>query len=102
LRPQPPERAAAASGSEWIAAILLALCVIGYIWTLQQQETAMLNLTGGVVLICVAVVMVWFASKPADGESHRFFKSAWIVGQLYVMTALVLFVMGSAAILANI
>ena len=61
----------------------------------------MLNLTGGVVLICVAVAMIWFASKPADGVSHRFFKSAWIVGQLYVMTVLVMIVMGSAAILAN-
>jgi len=52
-------------------------------------------------LICVALAMIWFASKPADGESHRFFKSAWIVGQLYVMTAMVLFVMGGAAIIAN-
>ena len=60
-----------------------------------------MNLTGGIVLICLAVAMLWFASKPADGESHRFFKSAWIVGQLYVMTAMVLLVMGSAAILAN-
>ena len=61
----------------------------------------MLNLTGGIVLICAAVAMIWFASKPADGESHRFFKSAWIVGQLYVMTAMVLFVFGGAAIIAN-
>jgi hypothetical protein len=64
-------------------------------------ETIMMNLTGGVALICVAVAMIWFAAKPADGESHRFFKSAWIVGQLYVMTAMVLFVMGGAAIIAN-
>ena len=62
----------------------------------------MMNLTGGIVLICLAAAMIWFASKPADGVSHRFFKSAWIVGQLYVMTAMVLFVMGGAAIIANI
>jgi hypothetical protein len=60
-----------------------------------------MNITYGVAMICVAVAMLWFASKPADGESHRFFKSAWIVGQLYVMTAMVIFVMGSAAIIAN-
>jgi len=42
-----------------------------------------MNITYGVGLICVALAMIWFASKPADGESHRFFKSAWIVGQLY-------------------
>ena len=39
-------------------------------------------------MICVAVVMIYFAI-PVDGVSHRFFKSAWIVGQLYVMTAMV-------------
>ena len=61
----------------------------------------MMNLTGGIVLICLAAAMIWFASKPADGVSHRFFKSAWIVGQLYVMTAMVIFVMGSAVIIAN-
>lgn len=60
-----------------------------------------MNITFGIVLILVAVAMIWFASKPADGESHRFFKSAWIVGQLYVMMAMVLFVMGSASIIAN-
>ena len=60
-----------------------------------------MNLTGGIAMVCLAVAMIWFASKPADGVSHRYFKSAWIVGQLYVMTAMMLFVMGSAAILAN-
>ncbi|HEY5503537.1 MAG TPA: hypothetical protein VIK28_00145 [Sedimentisphaerales bacterium] len=60
-----------------------------------------MNITYGVGLVCVAVAMIWFASNPADGESHRFFKSAWIVGQLYVMTAMVLFVMGGAAVIAN-
>jgi hypothetical protein len=52
-------------------------------------------------MVCVAVVMIWFAANPADGVSHRFFKSAWIVGQLYMMTAMMLFVMGSAAIIGN-
>jgi hypothetical protein len=61
----------------------------------------MMNLTGGIAMVCVAVVMIWFASKPADGVSHRYFKSAWIVGQLYVMTAMMLFVMGGAAIIGN-
>ena len=60
-----------------------------------------MNITYGVAMICVAVVMIWFVSKPADGESHRFFKSAWIVGQLYIMTAMVIFVMGGALVIAN-
>jgi hypothetical protein len=62
----------------------------------------MMNLTGGIAMVCVAVVMIWFAAKPADGVSHRYFKSAWIVGQIYVMTAMMLFVMGGAAIISNI
>ena len=62
----------------------------------------MMNLTGGIAMVCVAVVMTWFAANPADGVSHRYFKSAWIVGQIYVMTAMILFVMGGAAIMGNI
>jgi hypothetical protein len=30
------------------------------------------------------------------------FKKAWIIGQLYVMTAMVIFVMGAAAIIGNL
>jgi hypothetical protein len=33
--------------------------------------------------------------------SLPWFKKAWIIGQLYVMTAMVLFVMGGAAIIGN-
>lgn len=59
-----------------------------------------MNITYGIALICVAVAMLWFAI-PTDGVSARFLKSHWIVGQLYVMTAMVLFVMGGAAIIGN-
>ncbi|HEV7514513.1 MAG TPA: hypothetical protein VGO27_22660 [Candidatus Acidoferrum sp.] len=59
-----------------------------------------MNITYGIALICVAVAMLWFAI-PTDGVSARFLKSHWIVGQLYVMTAMVIFVMGGAAILGN-
>ena len=59
-----------------------------------------MNITFGIVMICLAVGMIWFAI-PADGVSARFLKSHWIVGQLHVMTAMVIFVMGGAAILGN-
>jgi hypothetical protein len=59
-----------------------------------------MNITYGIALICVAVAMLWFAI-PTDGVSARFLKSHWIVGQLYVMTAMVIFVMGGAAIIGN-
>jgi hypothetical protein len=61
----------------------------------------MVNVTGGVVMICAAIAMIWFAI-PADGESLPWFKKAWIIGQLYVMAALVIFVMGTAAVIGNI
>jgi hypothetical protein len=54
----------------------------------------MMNITYGIIMICVAVAMLWFAT---DGSSARFLKSHWIVGQLYVMTAMVIFIMGGAA-----
>jgi hypothetical protein len=60
-----------------------------------------MNITFGVALICIAIAMIWFG-RPSDGESLPWFKKAWIIGQLYVMAAMVLFVMGGAAIIANI
>ena len=61
----------------------------------------MMNITYGIALICIAIAMIWFG-RPADGVSLPWFKKAWIIGQVYVMTAKVLFVMGSAAIIANL
>jgi hypothetical protein len=46
------------------------------------------------------MLMIWFV-RPGDGVSHRYFKSAWIFGQLYVMAAMVILVMGSAFIISN-
>ena len=57
-----------------------------------------MNTTIGIAMICVAVAMIWLA-RPADGVSIPFFKKAWIIGQLYVMIAMILFIMGAAAIL---
>ena len=68
---------------------------------LQQEEVSTMNITFGVALICIAIAMIWFG-RPSDGVSLPWFKKAWIIGQLYVMTAMVLFVMGGAAIIANI
>jgi len=47
----------------------------------------------------VAVAMIWFA-RPGDGESLPWFKKAWIIGQVYVMTAM-LFVVCAATVLGN-
>ena len=59
-----------------------------------------MNTTIRIAMICVAVAMIWVA-RPADGVSIPFFKKAWIVGQLYVMTAMILFILGAAAILGT-
>ena len=61
----------------------------------------MMNITYGIALICIAIAMIWLG-RPADGVSLPWFKKAWIIGQVYVMTAMVLFVMGSAAIIGNL
>jgi hypothetical protein len=59
-----------------------------------------MNTTIGIAMICLAVAMIWLA-RPADGVSVPFFKKAWIIGQLYVMIAMILFILGAAAILGT-
>jgi hypothetical protein len=59
-----------------------------------------MNITYGIGSICVAVAMLYFG-RPADGVSLPWFKKAWIIGQVYVMVAMVLFIMGGATILGN-
>jgi len=60
----------------------------------------MMNLTFGVVLIAIAIAMIMLA-RPRDGVSARFLKGPWIVGQLYVMTAMISGVIGVAFIIVN-
>jgi hypothetical protein len=67
---------------------------------MPQWRATIMNITYGIALVCVAVLMIWFA-RPADGVSHRYFKSAWIVGQLYVMAAMVILVIGGAFIISS-
>jgi len=57
-----------------------------------------MNITYGIAMICAAVVMLWLG-RPADGISLPWFKKAWIIGQVYVMVAMILFIMGAATIL---
>jgi hypothetical protein len=59
-----------------------------------------MNVVYGIVLICIAVAMLWLA-RPADGVSLPWFKKAWIIGQVYVMAAMVLLIMGGAAIISS-
>lgn len=54
--------------------------------------------TIGVGIICFAIFMIWLA-RPADGEAAAMFKKSWIIGQLYVMATLLVFVTGAAFIL---
>ena len=58
-----------------------------------------MNLIAGVALIAVAVGMILFA-RPRDGVSAPYLR-VYIVGQLYVMTAMVSAVIGVALIIAN-
>jgi hypothetical protein len=60
-----------------------------------------MNITFGIAMVCLAAAMLWFG-RPADGVSLPWFKKAWIIGQVYVLTAMVLFIMGGAAIISNI
>ena len=59
-----------------------------------------MNLMGGVALIAIAIAMLLFA-RPKDGVSAKFLKGPWIVGQIYVMAAMLLGVLGASAIVVN-
>jgi hypothetical protein len=47
-----------------------------------------MNVMGGVISFAIGVVMLILA-KPKDGVSARFLKGPWIVGQAYVMIAMI-------------
>jgi len=57
------------------------------------------DFTGGIILLAVGVVMMFFG-RAKGSEPLRIFR-VWIVGQAYVMTAMVLGVFGVAAIIVN-
>jgi hypothetical protein len=58
-----------------------------------------MDIAYGIVFICLAIAMVWLA-RPADGVSLPIFKKAWIIGHLYVLGTMVVFVIGAAFILS--
>ena len=57
-----------------------------------------MGLLFGIGFICLAIFMIWLA-RPADGDSAAMFKKSWVIGQLYVMATLLVFVTGAAYIL---
>jgi hypothetical protein len=58
-----------------------------------------MNFIGGIILLVVAVGMIFFG-RAKNGEQLQIFR-VWIVGQLYLMTALTLAVFGVAAVIVN-
>ena len=59
-----------------------------------------MNFAGGFVLIAIAIAMIVVA-RPKDGESARFLKGPWIVGQVYTMIAMICIVVGISTIIVN-
>jgi hypothetical protein len=58
-----------------------------------------MNFTGGVILCAVAIAMLFFG-RARGSEPLRIFH-IWIVGQLYVMTAMSLGVFGVAVVIIS-
>lgn len=58
-----------------------------------------MNLVTGLMFIAVTVAMIYLA-KPGDGVSAPFLR-VWIVGQMYLMTALVSAVVGVSLLISN-
>ena len=59
----------------------------------------MFNIALGLLLVALTVAMLVVA-RPRDGAAGWFLKS-WIVGQVYVMAALVSAVSGAALVISN-
>ena len=58
-----------------------------------------MNFTGGIILLTAGIAMLFFG-RARGGEPLRIFR-VWIVGQLYVMTAMTLGVFGVSALIVN-
>jgi hypothetical protein len=58
-----------------------------------------MNFAGGIILLLAAIAMIFLAR---NGEERiPLFRRFWIVGQLYIMTAITMGVFGVAAIIVN-
>lgn len=57
-----------------------------------------MGLSFGIGILCFGIFMIWLA-KPADGEAAAMFKKSWVLGQIYVMAILLVFVTGAAFLL---
>jgi len=57
------------------------------------------NFTGGIIMCAVAIAMIFFGRARGDEALHIF--RVFIVGPLYVMTAMSLGVFGVAVVIIN-
>jgi hypothetical protein len=58
-----------------------------------------MNFTGGIILLAAGIAMLYFG-RARGGEPLRIFR-VWIVGQIYVMTAMTLGILSFAALIVN-
>jgi ABC-type nickel/cobalt efflux system permease component RcnA len=58
-----------------------------------------MNFTGGIILCAIAIAVLFFG-RARGSEPLRIFR-VWIVGQLYVMTAMSLGVFGVAVVIIS-
>ncbi|MGB8577357.1 MAG: hypothetical protein WCD56_12405 [Pseudolabrys sp.] len=58
-----------------------------------------MGFTGGIILLAIALAMIFFG-KARKGKVLPIFR-VWIVGQAFVMSAMVIGVFGVAAIIVN-
>lgn len=59
-----------------------------------------MNFAGGFILIAIAAGLALVA-RPKDGESAKFLKGPWIIGQFYVMITMICGVLGISAVIVN-
>lgn len=68
----------------------------------MEQAGDVMGIAGGIALFVAAVVLLWLA-YPSGGETAQLFRNRpWIVGQLYILGVLVVFVMSVAAMVTSL
>jgi len=59
------------------------------------------ELGGGVILIALSAVMVFFGRPKGGDDMASFLRGPWIVGKAFVMASLISFVMGVSLLLTH-
>jgi hypothetical protein len=60
-----------------------------------------MSFIGGLILLAIAMSMLFFARPKGDEPAAFLRERHWVVGQAYIMTTMILFVLGISSTIIN-